>query len=223
MSLITLLTKSAPRFGLGENVVEFDAVMEDTFEASVQYTQYPIETGAQVTDHGIILPFRWRITGIVSNNPIQPEFTDFIGGALSNIVPDSSLVAAAAGLLTGLTSSNSETRAASALQQLISLMVLRVPFSVDAGDIQLNNMVITDIFRTKNPINEQGLEFTAQLQELPTLNTLLGDVQPTQDQLADDDPSKSQIAALIDRGEQALQDIGDATREAVDSILESLP
>lgn len=222
MSLITLLTKSAPRFGTAGAFVEFDAVLEDTLEASVQWTQFPIETGAQATDHGIILPFRYRLSGIVSNNPIRPEFTDFIGGALSNIAPGNSILASAAGLLTGLTSSNSETRAANALIQLLDLMVSRVAFDLDAGDIQLNNMVITDIFRTKNPINEQGLEFTAQLQTLQALNTLVGDTQPKQYQLPDDDPAKSQIATLVDRGEQALQDIGDATREAVDSVLESL-
>ncbi len=80
-------------------------------------------------------------------------------------------------------------------------MYAREPFDIDAGDIQLSNMVITNIIRTKTPQNEGGLEFTAELMELPLISTVLTANEPGQSILRFGDPAQTQATGLIKRGE----------------------
>lgn len=196
MSLINIFTAKSPTI----NGIEFDAVLEDTFEASVTLTGYPIELGARAADHRIINPFRWSIVGAISNTPLSVSLLDFSGGGLSNFF-DSGILATVAGLSAGLLAGSEETRSSAALAALISLMVNGEPFDIDAGDIQLTNMIIARIRRTKDPENEGGLIFEADLQEYPTLLTTLSKNQPAITQLNPADPSFSQISALKNLGE----------------------
>lgn len=205
MSIITLFRNNAPTLA----GYEFDAVLEDTLELDIETTTYPIESGARAADHRIIQPFRWTLVGAVSNNPIRPVVTDFVGAVTDNPV---------AGAVAGLLSGSNDTRASDALAFLIELATQPETFDIDAGDIQLSNMTIARLSRTKEPRNENGLEFVVELQEYPSLDVLLDGNQPKQSQLADGDPAKSQAAELINRGEQAIRDAGESVRDAVGSI-----
>lgn len=195
MSLINIFVAKSPTLAN----IEFDAVLEDTFEASVDLTGYPIELGARASDHRIINPFTWTIIGAVSNTPLQAGLTDFTG-ALSNVV-DSGVLSTVAGLSAGFLAGSNETRSSAALNALLTLMTTGDPFDIDAGDVQLTNMVIANIRRTKDPENENGLIFEAELQEFPTLTTTIAKNQPQLSQLNPDDPSASQASALNNRGE----------------------
>lgn len=198
MSIVTLFTNKSPTIA----GYEFDAVLEDTFEASVTTAGYTLETGSRVSDHRIINPFKWRLTGAVSNNPLKTSVLDLTGGALSNVV-GGGVASTVVGLSAGFLAGSSDTRASETLSFLLSLMVSGDPFDIDAGDIQLSNMIIIDISRVKDPSNEGGLIFDAQLEEFPTLDTILTQGDPKQDELHDGDPSKSQASRDINKGEQA--------------------
>lgn len=197
MSIVTLFTSKSPTLA----GYEFDAVLEDTFEASVTTSGYTLETGSRVSDHRIINPFKWRLTGAVSNNPLKVSVLDLTGGALSNVLTGG-VASSVAGLSAGFLAGSNDTRASETLSFLLSLMVSGDPFDIDAGDIQLSNMIITDITRMKNGSNEGGLIFDAQLEEFPTLDTILTQGDPKQDELHDNDPAKSQAASDINKGEQ---------------------
>lgn len=199
MSLISLFTHKSPSFSIGDGVIEFDAVLEDTLEASVEYTSFPLEIGANGTDHGIIQPITWTLTGLASNNPLGlsiGQATGFLGNFF-----DSSAVSAVSGLAAGFLSGSAETNAGATLQLLLGLMYTREPFDIDAVDIQLSNMVIANVVRTKNPENEGGLEFTAELMELPLISTSITSNEPGQSQLREFDPSQTQSTAIIKKGE----------------------
>ena len=196
MSLINIFVAKSPTL----NNIEFDAVLEDTFEASVDLTGFEIELGARASDHRIIKPFKWTIIGAVSNTPLQASVSDFIGGVLSNVT-DSAIASTVAGLSAGFLAGSNETRSSAALDALLTLMTTGEPFDVDAGDIQLTNMVIGNIRRTKDATNEGGLIFEAELQEYPTLQTTIANNQPISSQLNQDDPSASQASAVNNRGE----------------------
>lgn len=218
MSLVTLFTKTAPTLA----GIEFDAVLEDTLEVEIEHTGFTIESGLRAADSRIIQPIRWSLTVVASNNPLEVNATDFVGGALSNLT-DNALVSTAAGLSAGLLAGSQETRASNVLNALIAIATSNDPFDIDAGDIQLSNMVINRIRRVKNPDNETGLVAVCDLQELPTLATVIsGLAQPSQEQLRDGDPSKSQAASLLDKGEQAIASVGDSINSAVDGVVGSL-
>lgn len=196
MSLINIFVAKAPTLG----GIEFDAVLEDTFEASVDITGFTIELGARASDHRIVNPFRWSIVGAVSNNPLGPSITDFVSGGLSNIF-NSGVLSTATGLAASFLSGGNDTRSSAVLEFLIALMTTGEPFDVDAGDIQLKNMVITRLRRTKDPENEGGLIFEADLQEYATLATTISKNQPSLSILNPSDPSSTQASALQNIGE----------------------
>lgn len=217
MSIVNLFTKQAPTIA----GYSFDAVLEDTFEATVEVTTYPIESGVRVSDHRILQPFKWSMTGAISNNPLKVQLTDFLGGALSNLT-NNPLVASIAGLSAGFLAGSDETRASTTLQFLIVLMQQGDPFDIDAGDITLRNMVITRLSRTKDPSNENGLIFVADLQELITLERISFVGPPAPDQLRDGDQSKSAITRAINRGQKLVADAKAAVTEQVDTVLAAI-
>lgn len=219
MSIINLITKEAPKLG----VLQFDAVLEDSFEASVELTRYPVESGVKVADHRIIQPIKYYLVGAISNNPLKTfDLVGLAAGGLSNLAGGNPYLAAAAGgasVFAGFLAGSKETRASAALEQLIELMVAGQPFDVvDAVDIQLKNMVITRISRDRDPETEGGLIFVAELQELIQLDRLADKTQPSQDQLADGDPAKSGAAADANSGQQVGQQPSGETTYAVNTV-----
>ncbi len=199
MALVNLFTRRSPNLKVGGGVISFDAVLEDIFEAEVEYTSFPLEIGANASDHGIIKPISWTITGLASNNPLGIGPSQ-ITGFLTNFF-DAPGLSAVAGLLAGFLSGSNDTNAGATLQLLLGLMYSREPFDVDAVDIQLPNMVITSLSRTKTAENENGLEFIAELIELPLISTVVTANQPGQTQLRDFDPAKTQAASVVRGGE----------------------
>ncbi|MGS1116026.1 phage baseplate protein [Castellaniella sp. UC4442_H9] len=212
MSILSILTRQSATIA----GYQFDAVLEDTFEASVELTRYPVESGVKVADHRIIQPIAYFITGAVSNNPLKIiDATGLIAGGLSNLMAKNPLVATIAGLSAGFLAGTSFTRASSTLQFLMDLMRTGLPFDVDAVDTQLKNMVITRLSRDRTPEVENGLVFVAEMHELVQLDRLSDFTQPGQDQLADGDPAKSGAAATINGGQQVGSAPSAATTYAV--------
>jgi hypothetical protein len=195
MSLINLLVKRGPQLGS----LQFDAVLSDDLDASVDVVQYPIETGTPIADHIIYQPIRYTMTGAVSNNPLKVSITDFTG-ALTNLVDDNPFIAAGAGLFAGWLSGSNETRSSTTLNTLLDFMYSGQVFTVDTGEITLNNMVIQRIRRSKDPENENGLIFVAELQQIVTLDRVANGSQPAQYQLNSNDVSSTSISGLIERG-----------------------
>jgi hypothetical protein len=195
MSLINLLVKRGPQLGS----LQFDAVLSDDLDASVDIVQYPIETGTPIADHIIYQPIRYTMTGAVSNNPLKVSITDFTG-ALTNLVDDNPFIAAGAGLFAGWLSGSNETRSSTTLNTLLDFMYSGQVFTVDTGEITLNNMIIRRIGRSKDPENENGLIFVAELQQIVTLDRVANGSQPAQYQLNSNDVSSTSISGLIERG-----------------------
>lgn len=213
MSVISILLRKSPKFGKGENEITFDAVLENTIEAETVFTRFPLENGANATDHGIIQPTRYTITAAVSNNPLTPNPVDFAGGFLSNFFEDSGIGAAVAGLSAGFLAGTSETRPGAALQMLLALMYQREPFDVDAGDIQLTNMVITNIYRTRDAETENGLLFTAELMELPLIATVVNGQGKT---VPGSGPEKTQAAPKVEKGQVFAIPVSDTLRKKIE-------
>ena len=195
MSLINLLVKRGPQLGS----LQFDAILSDDLDASVDIVQYPIETGTPIADHIIYQPIRYTMTGAVSNNPLKVSITDFTG-VLTNLVDDNPFIAAGAGLFAGWLSGSNETRSSTTLNTLLDFMYSGQVFTVDTGEITLNNMVIQRIGRSKDPENENGLIFVAELQQIVTLDRVANGSQPAQYQLNSNDVSSTSISGLIERG-----------------------
>lgn len=215
MSILSILTRQSPTIA----GYQFDAVLEDSFEASIELTRYPVESGVKVADHRIIQPVKYYMVGSISNNPLKVfDLVGLAAGGLSNLAGNNPYAAAVAGLSAGFLAGNQNTRASSALEFLLELLVAGLPFDVDAVDVQLKNMVLTRVSRDRDPENENGLIFVAEMQELIQLSRLADKTQPSQDQLADGDPAKSGAAADTNSGQQVGQQPSGATTYAVNTV-----
>ncbi len=189
--------------------ITFDAVLSNTLEFGVTYTNYPIESGANVTDHGITEPFVWEITGAISDYATEFSLGSFGSGFVSNL-DDSGYFATAAGLTSGWLTGGDGTRSATALGLLIELANSKQPFDVDAGDIFLRNMVITSISRTADPTTEGALIFKAELMELSTLDVVLArGNDPKAKQLRETDPARIQAIESVNKGRLSTNEITD--------------
>lgn len=217
MSIINIFTRQAPTIA----GYSFDAVLEDALEASVTLTAIPIESGVRISDHRILNPFKYTLTGAISNNPVKVQLTDFLGGGLSNL-SDNPFVSAVAGLSAGFLAGSDETRASSTLGFLIWLMQSSDPFDIDAGDIVLKNMAITKLSRTKDPRNEGGLEFVVDLQEVISLDRIARDTECSVPQLRDGDPSQSALSRAIKRGQAIAKEASVAVTRSVNNILDGV-
>lgn len=217
MSIVNIFTRQAPTIA----GYAFDAVLEDTFEASVSITTFPIESGVRVADHRIFNPFKWTMTGAISNNPVKVQLTDFLGGAISNLT-NNPIVSTVAGLSAGFLAGSDETRASTTLDFLIWLMRTQEPFDIDAGDILLKNMAITRLSRTKEPRNEGGLEFVVELQEVIELSRIAVDTQCSLPQLRKDDPSQSALVRAVNKGQLIAKEANASVTNAVNNILDGV-
>lgn len=215
MSLINLLLKRGPQLGS----LEFDAVLSDNLDASVEVVQYPIETGTPIADHLIYTPLRYQLTGAVSNNPLKVSITDFTG-ALTNMVDDNPFLAVGAGLSAGWLSGSSETRSSTTLNTLLDFMYSGQIFTVDTGEVTLNNMIITRIGRSKDPETENGLIFVADLQQIVTLDRIANNGQPAQYQLDSDDVSSTSISGLVERGYANVKTAATSVADKVSTLLD---
>lgn len=212
MSLVSVFTRVAPTLG----GIEFDAVLQDTLDASVELTGYTVESGATIADHRVVNPMSYQLVGGVSDNPIKASITDFTGALTGNA---GGAGAAVAGLSAGFLAGSDETRSASALELLLELMRAGEPFDVDAGDIVLKDMVVTRIRRTKDANTDNALIFTAELSEWPSLKTAFSGVEPDISILPEGDPAQSQAASTVSRGELAGSVPGAAISSSVSGVL----
>ena len=218
MSLTSIFAKSPPRIGINNEWLTFDAVIEDALEFTVDYTQFPIEIGADASDHGIIRPATQVMTISISNNPFSSGAIPSAIGFVSNFI-DSGVGTIVAGLSAGFLDDSGEPRAKSVLEFFVTLMYSRVPFDVDSVDMQMKNMVITKLRRTRNISTEGGLVLIAEMQELPLLSTTISNNQPSTDQLNEGDPSQSQAAAEKNKGEVLGVSVSTETQSVIEGLL----
>lgn len=212
MAIINIFTNQAPQIA----GYQFDAVLADTFEASIELTRYPVESGVKVADHRIINPMKYYLTGAIGNNPLKVidarSFIDIGVSALASVNPLSAMVG---GMMASFLAGSQLTRASGTLEFLMNLLIAGQPFDVDAVDIQLQDMVLTKLSRDKTPENETGLIFVAEMQELVSLDRLPTKTQPSQDQLPDNDPAKAAAASDVNLGQQVGREPEEATALAV--------
>ena len=214
---MNIFTRQAPTIA----GYSFDAVLEDTLDVSVSITSYPIESGVRISNHRIFNPFRWTMTGAISNNPVKVQLTDFLGGSLSNLT-NNPVVSTVAGLSAGWLAGSDETRSGATLDFLLWLMSEYDPFDIDTGDIVLKNMAITRLSRTKEPRNENGLEFVAELQEVIELDRIAAGEQRWVYQLRNGDPSQSALARAVNKGQVIAKEALDSVSDAVNGILDGV-
>lgn len=105
-------------------VIQFDASIEENHTRESPPTEFPVESGAVISDHIIVKPFQLEMTGIISDTPIggvSGLIQEAASSVAGNLIPPIGVVAAAgaAALFSALADSKSPSVAAYA--QLLQL------------------------------------------------------------------------------------------------------
>lgn len=203
MSLMSIFAKTLPKIG----PLEFDAKLEGVTSKAVYLTQFPVEFGANVNDHAILMPNRYMLTGAVSNSPLGLDLND-IGmmgaGAMATAVGGlggAAISAVSAYLLSG----GDETRAATAWASLTAIMESRSRFDLDTGKEIMRDMMIVRLDERTRPENEDGLVFIAELQQVRIVRSKIEQGVTSADQLQQNDPVSTQGAPMVATGDAAVE------------------
>lgn len=203
MSMMSIFSKTLPALGL----IEFDAKLEGATSKSVYLTQFPVESGANMNDHAILLPDRYVLTGAVSNTPLGLDLNDIgmmgAGAAATAVggVGGAAISAVSAYLLSG----SEQTRASAAWTSLTAMLKSRLPVELITEHDHYEEMLLISLYQRTTPENEDGLVFVAELQEVRRVRPKVGQGVTSADQLMKNDSVTTQGAPMIYTGEANVE------------------
>lgn len=129
-------------------VIEFDVTVSESATAKARATKNPVENGADITDHVIIEPMTFGVSGIVSNTPVK-----YLAGIQSGT------------FLTG------NRPAKTAWDKLLELQASREPFVLAQGLKSYSNIIITGLSTTTDATTGGSLFFSAEMEEIILVGT----------------------------------------------------
>lgn len=149
----------APKlFGSGEavdaGIITLDASIEESHSFGADVTRFPTEEGVEITDHVTLKPRSLRITGHITDSPVQYL---------------SALTAGGAGGIT--TWGGSLSRSAKAYDALRWLWYNREPFDVITGLDLYRNMILTGLEIPRDAQIGQRLRFSATMDQIRIVTT----------------------------------------------------
>jgi len=177
-----------------DKYMEIDAAVLEDHAASVRFTEHPVEFGAKISDHGIIQPRTYTLSGRVATismsdarsaktGPYSPAFGDVLRGSLN--------------------------RPPLAWEKLQDLMFARNIVTVESNLKVYENLVLESISTEQNWQTSRVLDFEATFRELfvvkaPRINVDPNDTSPEEEE---PEPAESvfyDASPEVDAGEQAL-------------------
>lgn len=203
MSLMSIFTKTLPKIG----PLEFDAKLEGVTSKSVYLTQFPVEFGANMNDHAILLPNRYLLTGAVSNTPLGLDLSDLgmmgVGAVATAVggIGGAAISAVSAYLLSG----SEETRASTAWASLTAILEARAKFDLDTGMEIMRDMMLIRLDQRTRPEDEDGLVFIAELQQARIVRSMVGRGVTSADQLMKNDTVTTQGAPMVTTGDASVE------------------
>lgn len=201
--VMSIFSKTLPMLGQ----IEFDAKLEGVTSKAIQLTQFPVEFGANVNDHAILLPDRYLLTGAVSNTPLGIGLDD-IGmmgvGAVATAaggIAGSAISTVSAYLLSG----SESTRAATAWASLTAMLQARARFDLVTEYETLKDMVLIRLDQRTRPEDEDGLIFVAELQQVRIIRSQVTRGVTSAEHLRQNDPVATQGAPVVSSGSVAVE------------------
>lgn len=132
--------------------IQLDAVISEDHDSSVRVTKNPVELGAEVTDHAIILPKIITINAEVSDTPLGiaalGQIVDFVTG------------------LFGTSTSENLTRSEAAYNAMIQLQESREPIEVQTKLKLYKNMLITNVRVIQDKDSSNIVAMVIRLEEI---------------------------------------------------------
>lgn len=136
--------------------ISVDASMRESHEARSEVTKYPIEEGADQTDHVRLLPLSFSMDGVISDSPIG-----YVGiNAVTGMVE------------TTMSLFGNSSRSKDAYEALMELRDTREPFDVVTGLRVYSNMILEDFVVNRTARTGQAMHFRARLIQIEVARTV---------------------------------------------------
>jgi hypothetical protein len=135
----------------GTVVVEIDAVVREQIVKKARITEHPIESGALIADHVVILPKEYSLSGVLSDTPIS------IINPLYSVWE------------------SYEKRSLDMAKKLEDLFNEKKAFKIISNLGVLENFFFTQLTIEKNK-PEYGVEFSANIREIKEVSGKIGKV-----------------------------------------------
>lgn len=168
-------------------LMEVDATISETHEASTTLTETEVESGAKINDHVTLNPLSLTIEGAVSENPISiigaaaGAAASAVGakvGAAKGALPGAAAtvgIASIGGLVSSALSSSSGPKSRAkedVYDYLMELRNNRQPITVVTGLKEYSNMIITSISIPRTAQTGQILRFTVVMRQVKIVQTV---------------------------------------------------
>lgn len=201
--VMSIFSKTVPAI----NKIEFDAKLEGVTSKAVQLTQFPVEVGANVNDHAVLLPDRYLLTGAVSNTPLGIGLDDIgmmgVGAVATAVggITGAAISTVSAYLLSG----SDSTRSSTAWAALTAILQSRTKFNLVTEYETLYNMVLIRLDQRTRPEDEDGLIFVAELQQVRLIKSQVARGVTSAEQLLQNDPVAAQGAPMVSSGSASVE------------------
>lgn len=127
------------------DTIQLDAIIRESNSSNIRLTQFPVESGATITDHAIIEPKKYQLIGSIANMR-----------SIGSASPTS-----------GFFGNDARTT----YEELVQLQQQRTTFTVVAGLITYENLLIESISANQDKDTFNSLLFSATLVEILVAET----------------------------------------------------
>ena len=162
-----------------------DATVAEKYLSKIAITQNPVEFGAQINDHRIIMPDKYIVSGRVSDTPL--------GGIIGSVLRGGNDQWAAG---------NEETRSKSAWAILNELQDSGEPFVIESGLQRYDNMMIESLNASQSATNSNALDFTAECTQVIIVGT-----QDVAVDFPEPGDTEEQASEDVDKGDVQTEEI----------------
>ena len=178
--------------------IQLDAVISESHNNEVSLTTNPVELGADITDHAVIIPKKVNVVAQVSDTPL-------------GIAAFGQIVDLVTGLF-GTSTGENLTRSNAAYNAMVQLQEAREPIDLQTRLRLYTNMMITNIKVQQDKTNSRIVSMNIDLQEV--LITKSEIVQLSEEQLQQGS-AKEQGSPAEKTGRKEAVDPSDATNTSV--------
>jgi len=198
-------------------ILKIDATISLSYRREAALTEYPVEDGADITDHYVIKPKMLSVQGVVSNTPL--EFYEGAINVATGVIPNAtvralSAGASSAGQLLIRRGANRGEPAKRAYNYLNELMDKKIPFTFVTRYEAYKNMLITSLDISRSTGTGDSLPFSCELREVRIVSARRGDVNAYLDSI------NGKSSGNISHGKKVGSPVGTVGTDVNQSILD---
>lgn len=146
-------------------LIQVDACIKEVHSMDAKPSEFPIESGQDITDNIVIKPFALDMEGIISDDPVKP-LTAAVTSALSTFLPPAGIIAGGAAVAAFNALSGSSTPSVANFNQFLKILTGKTPVNVYTTLYFYKSMWLTSIHVDRSAELGSVLSFRAHFVQI---------------------------------------------------------